>query len=280
MTEKKLIAYLGVIGSFSYLSAKEVFPNDELVGFKSFAEAVGAVKENNFDYVILPVENSEAGRVADVHGILPKSELFINGEHYKRIENNILATKNASLASIKKVLSHVHALAQCSNKIKELKLEPVNFSSTAGAAEEISKLNDPSLCAIASIEAGKQYELQVLAENIENSKNNTTRFLIISKNMIIPENIENKKTITTMFFKLKNIPAALYEALGSFAKHNINMTRIESCIGSFISASFIVDVEAHLESEEFKLAIKDLETKVEEIKILGVYHASEFRKNI
>ena len=255
-----------------------MFPDSELTGYATFSETLSSVKENRSDYAILPVENSEAGRVADLHILLPNSGLFIVGEYYKRVEHHLVGTNDSDIKAIKTVYSHPQALAQCSKFIESLGVVPVKSINTAIAAKEISERADATVAAIASETAAKTYNLKLLKRNIENSNTNTTRFLIISSQMEIPP-YNNEKTIVSMMIHLKNAPASLYNALGAFADNNINLTRIESYIkiGKFDSAKFLIDIESHIESEQFKSTAAVLQSKTEQIKILGVYKASPYR---
>jgi len=279
MVGKKVIAYPGIEGSFSFLAASEVFPDSELIGYPTFSETLLSIKEKRSDYAILPVENSEAGRVADLHVLLPNSELFITGEHYKRVEHHLVGIKGSDLKTIKTVYSHPQALAQCSKFIESLGIVPVKAANTAIAAREISNNKDITAAAIASETAAKTYNLELLQKNIENSNTNTTRFLIISSQMEIPPYNDREKTIVSMMIHLKNEPASLYHALGAFADNDINLTRIESYIkiGNFDSAKFMIDIESHIESEKFKSTAAILQSKTKQMKILGVYRASPYR---
>ena len=279
MVEKKTIAYPGIEGSFSFLAASEVFPTSTLTGYTTFSETLLSIKEKHSDYAILPVENSEAGRVADLHILLPDSGLYITGEHYKRVEHHLVGINDSNLKTIKTVYSHPQALAQCSKFIENLGAVPVKAANTAIAAREISENKDITVAAIASEAAAKKYNLKLLQKNIENSNTNTTRFLIISPQMEIPSYNAHEKTIVSLMIHLKNEPASLYNALGAFADNNINLTRIESYIriGNSDSAKFMIDIESHIESEQFKSTANLLKSKTKQMKILGVYKASPYR---
>src|SRR6202171_4264354 len=207
---------------------------------------------------MMPIENSVAGRVADIHHLMPDSGLFIIGEHFERVNHHLLALPGATLATIRTVRSHVHALSQCRKLIRSLGLDPVVAADTAGAAAEIAERNDPSVAAIASELAGQIYGLVSLKENIEDAEHNTTRFLVMSR---APERRSRATpTVTTFLFNVRNVPAALYKALGGFATNGINMTKLESYMveGNFFATQFYADVEGHPEDRPLKLALEEV----------------------
>jgi prephenate dehydratase len=209
---------------------------------------------------------------------MPGSGLHIVAEHFQRVNHQLLAPKGATLATIKRVYSHVHALGQCRTLIRELKLEPVVAGDTAGAAAEIAQRNDPSAAAIASALAGEIYGLQILRSSIEDAAHNTTRFLVLSRVAEIPDTGDGP-CITTFVFRVRNVPAALYKALGGFATNGVNLTKLESYMvgGHFAATEFYADADGHPDERPMRLALEELKFFTREIKVLGVYPASAFR---
>ena len=268
------ITYQGVPGAYSHISAQNVFPDQEYVSCETFEICMNLVQNGEADYAMIPVENSNAGRVADVHFLLPKMNLFIIGEYYLRVEHQLLAIKGAKLEDIKIASSHPQALAQCSNFLQAHGIKPVARIDTAKSCEDVKGWNDKTKAAIASKLAAEIYGLDILASNIENASNNTTRFLILSREHVIPPKTE-ERFVTSFIFKVKSIPAALYKALGGFATNGININKLESYLldGNFVSAQFYVEAECHPESQAFKNAFDALRFFSEEnsIKILGTY---------
>jgi len=243
----------------------------------AFEDAFAAVRDGAAALAMMPIENSVAGRVADIHHLMPDSGLFIIGEHFERVEHHLLALPGASLDKIRAVRSHVHALSQCRDFLRKHGLTPVVRADTAGSAAEIKELGDPSIAAIASELAGQIYGLVSLAENIEDAEHNTTRFLIMSRE---PKRAaRGAPTVTTFVFNVRNVPAALYKALGGFATNGVNMTKLESYMvgGRFAATQFYADVEAHPDDRPLKLALEELEFFSTEVKILGVYPAHKSR---
>ena len=272
------IAYQGVPGAYSQIACQNVFPGQEYISCETFEIAMNAVQEKVVDLAMIPVENSNAGRVSDVHFLLPQTGLQIVGEYFLRIEHQLLGLKGASLADIKSASSHPQALAQCSEFLKQHHIRPIQRIDTAKSCEDVIRDNDLSKAAIASKLAGELYGLEILAPNIENASNNTTRFLIMSRDKTVPEN-DGSTFITSFIFKAKNIPAALYKALGGFATNGINITKLESYLleGKFISAQFYVEIEAHPSEQSFKNAFEELRFFSEEVHILGSYQAHPYR---
>ncbi len=229
---------------------------------------------------MLPIENSVAGRVADIHHLMPQSGLHIIGEHFQRVNHHLLAPKGATLKSLKTVRSHVHALSQCRTLIRKLGLKPIVAADTAGAAAEVAERGDPSEAAIASALAGKTYGLVSLKQNIEDAEHNTTRFLVMAR-----EPRWSKPgtglIVTTFVFRVRNVPAALYKAMGGFATNGINMTKLESYMlgGRFTATQFYADVEAHPDERPLALALEELRFFSREVRILGVYPGHPFRRD-
>lgn len=275
---KLKIAYQGVAGAYSHIASKQLFPDQEYVACDTFEKAMNLVQENIIDLAVIPVENSNAGRVSDVHFLLPKSGLYIVGEYFLRIEHQLWGLPGSKLENITTAFSHPQALAQCSTFLKQHKIMPVARIDTAKSCDDIIRDNDMSKAAIASKLAGEIYNLQLLAPNIENAANNTTRFLIMSKQPEIPE-FDGEKYITSFIFHAKNIPAALYKALGGFATNGINITKLESYLldGKFFSAQFYVEIEAHPAEKSYQNAFEELRFFAEEVQILGTYLAHPYR---
>jgi len=242
-----------------------------------FEDAFAAAREGRARLAMIPIENSVAGRVADIHHLMPDSDLHIIGEHFERVSHHLLALPGASLTTIRTVRSHVHALSQCRKLIRSLGITPVVAADTAGSAAEVAARGDPSIAAIASELAGQIYGLVSLQENIEDAEHNTTRFLIMSREPKRPA--RGTPTVTTFLFRVRNVPAALYKALGGFATNSVNMTKLESYMvgGAFAATQFYADVEAHPEDRPLTLALEELAFFSRELKILGVYPAHPLR---
>ena len=236
------------------------------------------VDNGEADFAVIPVENSNAGRVSDVHFLLPKTDLTITGEHFLRVEHQLLALPGAKLEEIEAAASHPQALAQCSEFLKKHAIKALSRIDTAKSCERIAEMQDKTRAAIASKLAAEIYGLEILASNIENEANNTTRFLVMSKHKAMPVD-DGSKFITSLVFHVKNIPAALYKALGGFATNGVNLIKLESYVvgGNFVSAQFYVEIEAHPESRAFKLAFDELKFYSEGIHFLGTYKANPRR---
>jgi prephenate dehydratase len=275
------ITYQGEPGANSHIAcinfAKELAP----MPCATFEDALAAVRSGAARYGMIAVENSVAGRVADVHHLLPNSGLHIVGEHFERISHQLMAPPGASLKTIKTVHSHIHALGQCRNVIRALKLTPQVEGDTAGAARLIAEEGDIAKAAIASRLAAEIYGLDILKADIEDAAHNTTRFLILAKEPVIPP-AGNGPVLTTFIFRVKNVPAALYKALGGFATNGVNMTKLESyqLEGTFNATMFYADVEGHPEDRPLKLALEELEFHTAELKIFGTYPQSPFRETL
>ncbi len=272
------IAFQGAFGANSDVACRVVFPECETVPCFGFDDAFFAVRDGEAEMAMIPVENSVAGRVADVHHLLPGGGLHIIGEHYQPIRHHLLALKGAKLSDIKKVESHAQALAQCRAWLRARGIQPVVHADTAGAAEEVSRRGDRTVAALASDLAGKIYGLESLAADIADGPKNTTRFLILARDAkdIAPE----KECITTLVFRVRSVPAALFKALGGFATNGVNITKLESYLvdGNFTAAQFYVDVEGHPEQTPLRLALEELAFFAHEVRILGVYEANPFRR--
>lgn len=273
------IAYQGVPGAYSHIACGKLFPKQEYIACDTFEIAMELVNNGLADKAVIPVENSNAGRVSDVHFLLPKAGLYIVGEYFMRIEHQLLAVKGAKLENIVSAASHPQALAQCSDFLKAHNIKAVSRIDTAKSCEKIALEQDLSKAAIASKLAAEIYGLDILASNIENANNNTTRFLIMQKKESIPED-DGGKFITSIVFTTKHIPAALYKVLGGFATNGINISKLESYLlnGKFFSAQFYIEVEQHINSKALQYALSELKFFSEEYHILGCYKAHEYRK--
>ena len=275
----KTIAFQGVHGAYSDLACSVVYPEWQTLPCETFEDAFAAVTEKRADLGMIPIDNSVAGRVADIHHLMPGSGLHIIGEHFQRISHQLLAPKGATLDSIKTVHSHVHALSQCRKLIRELGLKAIVHADTAGAAADVAKEGDKSQAAIASSLAAKHYGLQILRSDIEDAEHNTTRFMVMSREAVTPKP-NSGPVMTTFVFRVRNVPAALYKAMGGFATTGINMTKLESYMlgGHFEATQFYADVEGHPEERNLRLALEELSFFSRELKILGVYPAHPFRR--
>ena len=277
MSDSSFIAYQGEPGAYSHVACLNARPHLTPLPCATFEDAFAAVREGRAVEAMIPIDNSLAGRVADVHHLLPKASLHIVGEHFERINHQLLAPPGASLATIRSVESHVHALGQCRNIIRELGLTVIVGTDTAGAAAKIAQSGDTTCAAIASGLAGNTYGLITLRENIEDEDHNTTRFVIVSRQAVEPPLDVN--CVTSFIFRVRNVPAALYKALGGFATNGINITKVESYMvgGEFVAAQFYMEVDGNPQERKLRLALEELEFFSTEIRILGVYPAHPFR---
>ena len=274
------IAFQGAPGAYSDLACRRVFPAMTTLPCAAFEDAIAAVREGRAALAMLPVENSVAGRVADIHHLLPDSGLHIIGEHFARVEHHLLAVPGATITGLRTVRSHVHALSQCRNLIRELGVEAIVAGDTAGAAAEVAERRDPTVAAIASELAGQIYSLVSLRQNIEDAAHNTTRFLVMSREARQPAN-DGSLTVTSFVFKVRNVPAALYKAMGGFATNGVNMTKLESYMlgGTFTATQFYADVEGHPDDRPLRLALEELRFFTREVRILGIYPGHPFRRD-
>ena len=276
--KKKIVSFQGLEGAYSDLVCRKFYKNFKTLPCNTFQKTLDAVTNGMAELAIIPVENNIAGRVADMHFLLQNIKLKIVAEHYHRIEHHLMAKESCKLKDIRKVYSHTHALSQCKKKIKKLKIHSIDYMDTAGAAKFVKESSEEGISAIASKLASQIYGLKILANNFEDEKENITRFLVFSKSS---HNIKaNQKIITSIVFNTKNVPAALYKALGGFAVNEINLTRLESFFVNkdFKQFSFIIDVESHPDNKFFQNAMKILMKFSTKVKILGFYKASTFRK--
>jgi len=275
----KKIAFQGFLGAYSDMACRAVYPSYETVPCHSFEEAFNAVIHKKTDLAMIPVDNTLAGRVADVHHLIPKGGLYIIGEHFEPIHHALLGIKGAKKADLKHVHSHVHAIPQCKNMIKRLKLKSHVHADTAGAASEVAQRSDPAHAAIASALAAKIYGLDILESNVEDEDHNTTRFLVLSREHKVARYSASKPFMTSLVFRVRNIPAALYKALGGFATNGISMAKIESYVDpAFGVAQFYAEVETHQDSPAFKQALEELRFYAQSVTVLGTYETHPFRQ--
>ena len=275
----KSIAFQGDIGANSDLACREAYPDYEPMPCPTFEDCFSALSSGEADLGMIPIDTSVAGRVADIHHLLPESGMHIIGEHFQRVEHQLLAVKGSSLADLKYVHSHVHALNQCRATIQKLGLTPMVHVDTAAAAREIAARGEAAHAAIASELAGEIYGLDCLRTNMEDAEHNTTRFLIMARDAK-DAGPNSGDVVTSFVFRVRNVPAALYKALGGFSTNGVNMTKLESYLvgGGFVAAQFYAEVDGHPQHTNVRLAFEELDFFSREVRILGVYPAHPFRK--
>lgn len=280
-SQNKVIAYQGEAGANSHIACRTVYPDWRPLACATFEDAFAAITDGSADLGMIPIENSIAGRVADIHHFLPGSGLHIIGEFFLPIRFQLMAVKGATLSTLKSVHSHVHALGQCRKIIRELGLTAVTAGDTAGAAREIAEAGDPTQAALAPALAAEIYDLNILMRDVEDEKHNTTRFIVLSREATWAA-VGSGPTVTTFVFRVRNVPAALYKALGGFATNGVNMTKLESYMvgGEFSATMFLADVEGHPEEPALARALEELAFFSREVRILGVYPAHEFRAGL
>ena len=279
MTKIK-VAFQGELGAYSHIAVNEVFNDVEIKTCSTFEETFKTAFEDESYKIVIPLENSLAGRVADIHYLLPKYKLQIHGEHFQTVEHNLIAKPEAQMKDIKFVRSHAQAIGQCQKIIMENSYKTIISADTAGSAKELSDSKDKSIAAIASKLSAEIYKLKILKKNIEDEKGNVTRFLIMGKKVQQPDFQKEKKYVTTCIFRLKSKPSALYKSLGGFATNQINMTKLESFSvkNTFAQTNFYLDFEGHLDDKPVQNAMEELGFHTERLDILGVYEASSFRQ--
>lgn len=272
------IAFQGELGAYSHQACAAVFPEAEAVACKTFESAIATVKRGDADLAMLPVENSTYGRVADIHYLLPESGLHIIGEHFERVHINLMGVRGAKIGDITSAKSHTVLLGQCRRFLNEHNMLPVTGVDTAGSAQEVAAAGDATQGALAGDLAAEIYGLDVLARHIEDNQNNTTRFLVMSPEPAL-EPQSDAELITTFVFRVRNIPAALYKAMGGFATNGVNMVKLESYMigGSFTATQFYADIIGHPDDAPVKLALEELAYFIEKLEILGVYKADKSR---
>ena len=278
MTAPKTIAYQGEPGANSHIACAENFPDHAPMPCATFEDAFAALQDGTADLGMIPIENSIAGRVADIHNLLPASGLHIIGETFLPIHFQLLAIPGATLQGLRSVHSHVHALGQCRKIIRKYGLKTVIAGDTAGSAREVAEARDPTRASLATRLAGEIYGLTILGEDVEDEAHNTTRFVVLAKT---PQwaKARNGPVVTTFVFRVRNVPAALYKALGGFATNSVNMTKLESYMveGEFSATQFLADVDGHPDDPPLARALEELDFFSREVRILGVYPAHPFR---
>ena len=276
----KKIAFQGELGAYSHLACIEAAPDHNPVACRTFESAMEQVNALECDLAMIPIENSVAGRVADIHYLLGGYDLKIYSEHFQEINHQLMVKPGASLDTIKNVRSHSMAIGQCHAAIKKYNLDVIIMADTAGSAKFISEQGTAEDSAIASKLAADTYKLDIVDTNIQDMKNNTTRFLIMSKELQQERN-ENLSYLTSCIFEVKSVPSALYKALGGFATNGVNLTKLESFIvdGDFNKAQFYIDLDGHAEDQSVKGALEELSFYTEKLKVLGVYPKHSYRNN-
>ncbi|WP_069300916.1 prephenate dehydratase [Neptunicoccus sediminis] len=273
------IAFQGELGAYSHQACHAVYPDAEVIACKTFESAIATVKRGEADVAMLPVENSTYGRVADIHYLLPESGLHIIREHFERVHINLMGVPGAKLEDVTSAKSHTVLLGQCRKFLKQHNLLPVTGADTAGSAKEVAAKGDATQAALAGDLAGEIYGLEVLAHHIEDNQNNTTRFLVMSPEPVnTPQS--DKELITTFVFRVRNIPAALYKAMGGFATNGVNMVKLESYMigGSFTATQFYADIVGHPDDAPVRRALDELGYFTTHLEILGVYEADRSRQ--
>ena len=278
MTKTSLIAYQGEPGANSDIACRDVYPDWTPLPCASFEDAFAAILDGTAQLGMIPIENSIAGRVADIHHFLPRSGLHIVGEYFLPIHFQLLGLKGSKINDLKTVHSHVHALGQCRKILRQHGLKPVVAGDTAGSAREVAEWMDKTKGSLATALAAKIYGLDILAENVEDETHNTTRFVVLSKAAQWADR-GHDPLVTTFMFRVRNVPAALYKALGGFATNGVNMTKLESYMveGEFSATQFLADVDGHPDDPHVKRALEELEFFSKEVRILGCYKAHPFR---
>ena len=267
------------MGAYSHQACQDTFPNAQTIPCKTFEDVIESVRGNRADIAMLPVENSTYGRVADIHSLLPGSGLHIIDEAFVRVHINLLAVPGTPLSAIKTAMSHTVLLGQCRDFMRDHGIQSITGADTAGSAKIVKEMNDPSHAALASELAAEIYGLDVLARHIEDEDSNTTRFLVMSREPDFKRRGKGKM-MTTFVFRVRNIPAALYKAMGGFATNGVNMTKLESYMvdGSFTATQFYADIEGHPDDRNVQLALEELDYFTSEMKLLGVYPADPQRR--
>lgn len=273
------IAFQGTPGAYSDLACRAAFPAMTTIPCESFETAMEVVRDGQAALAMLPCENSLAGRVPDIHHLLPDSGLFVVGEHFQRVEHCLLAIEGATIADLKRAHSHTVALGQVRRILRDLGLIPVVEADTAGSAELVARWGNKEDAAIASSLAAEIYGLKILRSNVEDAAHNTTRFYVMSKRPVTPD-AALPNLMTTFVFRVRNVPAALYKALGGFATNGVNMTKLESYMmgGEFAATQFLCDVDGHPEQPGLRRALEELSFFSSEVRVLGVYPAAAFRQ--
>ena len=283
MTKTNKISFQGDYGANSDMACRDMFPQMEPLPCPTFEDAFVALESGEVDLAMIPIENTLAGRVADIHYLLPLSKLHIVAEYFMPISFQLMVLPGVALDEIRTVHSHIHALGQCRNIIRSHGWKAVVAGDTAGAAKLVSERQDRTMAALAPKLAASLYGLDILAENVEDSDNNVTRFVVLSRDEHVPARVgDDELYVTTFVFNVRNIPAALYKAMGGFATNGVNMTKLESYQigGKFIATQFYADIEGHPDDAPVKRALEELRFFSEKVRILGVYKAHAMRRRI
>jgi prephenate dehydratase len=280
MTEAaNTIAFQGEPGAYGDLACRTAYPAMATLPCDTFEDTFAVVREGRAALGMIPIDNSVAGRVADIHHLLPESGLHIIGEHFQRVVHHLLAPKGATIEGLKTVHSHVHALPQCRKLINELRLKAVVHADTAGAAADVAKRGDVTQAAIASELAGQIYGLVSLRADVADNAQNTTRFVVMRREAFDPDP-QAGPVLTSFVFRVRSVPAALYKALGGFATNGVNIVKLESYMidAWFTVAQFYAEIEGHPDNRSVRLALEELGFFSREVRILGVYPAHPFRR--
>ena len=274
------IAIQGELGAYAHIAVEKLYQDAEIKTCSTFEDTFKQANNDPAYKIIIPIENSLAGRVADIHYLLPKYKLQIHGEYFLPVEHNLLGKPEATIEDIKYVRSHAQAISQCQKIIAQKNFKPIISVDTAGSAKDLAEGKDKTIAAIASDLSAKMYNLKILQKNIEDDKGNVTRFLIMGKNIEQPDYDDKKKFLTSCIFRVKSEPSALYKCLGGFATNQVNLTKLESFSvkNTFEQANFYLDIEGHLEQPKVKKALEELGFHTETLDILGVYESSTFRQ--
>ena len=274
------IAFQGEPGANSDTACRNVHPAMEPLPCPSFEDAFNAVESGKADLAMIPIENTIAGRVADIHHLLPESKLHIVGEYFLPIHFQLMVLRGVERSEIRSVHTHIHALGQCRKYIRKNGWKPMVAGDTAGAAKLVSEVKDRSMAALAPALAAELYDLDVIEENVEDTENNITRFVVLSKSKHWAERkADDTRMMTTFVFRVRNVPAALYKAMGGFATNGVNMTKLESyqLDGGFTATQFYADIEGHPDDAHVARALEELRFFSREVRILGVYEANGYR---
>ncbi|GES52975.1 prephenate dehydratase [Rhizobium sp. NBRC 114257] len=283
ITKTNKISFQGEYGANSDMASRDMFPTMEPLPCQTFEDALTAIDNGDADLGMIPIENTIAGRVADIHHLLPESRLHIVGEYFMPIRFQLMVLPGVKKEEIRTVHSHIHALGQCRNIVRQNGWKPVIAGDTAGAAKLVKETGDRSMAALAPRLAADLYGLEIIAENVEDTENNMTRFVILSRDEDWAErSAPDEKIVTTFVFNVRNIPAALYKALGGFATNGINMTKLESYQlgGRFVATQFYADIEGHPSDPHVRRALEELRFFSEKVRILGVYKGHPMRGDL
>lgn len=275
---ENLVSFQGDLGAYSNLAAKQLFPGMDVLPSRTFEDALAVVDEGKVKFAVIPIENSVAGRVADIHYLIPHSNLHIIGEHFLRINHHLLVIPGTKIEDLKAVRSHEQALGQCRRTMDALGIKREVFADTAAAAKHVAELGDPTIGAVASSLAGEIYGLESIRKDIEDASHNTTRFVVFSREPLqdLPK---DKPTMTSFIFQVRNTPAALYKVMGGFATNGINMTKLESyqLDGAISATQFYADIEGHPDDVGVRHAFDEMAFFTHEYRILGSYPQSQYR---